>query len=230
MWESATGYARFREYYLPLEAPRSLLAAYRNYIRRQRGSEAAAEISKVAGSWNQWFYATDRNGRPLEGAIGWEARAEAWDNQQRDRQLRKLERERREYDDQIAGLRKTVMDRLTQMLSWPLQQVTVDNGKMIVEPVRWDLNTVARLLREFDRVFRLSTGGPTEQAQVSVDMRHGGVVTVASQMSDEELDDEITRLLRQHAAIGQRGAVADAGTAGEPAAGDAADADSGGEE
>ncbi len=198
LWESPTSYARFREYYLTQSPPRRLTAAYREYIRHTRGNEAATNITQTPGTWHQWYYAQDRAGRPIPGAVGWEQRGNALDDAQRAERLQALAERRRKHDDRVLALGDRLMERLEQMLDWPLQRVTMDEGKMTVEPVRWDLNTVARLLREYDRVLRLITGAPT----ANVDLRHSGALAVGqvdlTGVSDEQLDNDIRALLGQY--------------------------------
>lgn len=100
-WDTDASFARFHEYYLSQEQPRSIDDAYRHYYAAARGLQVGHKRvtqKRAPGQWRRWARGQNGKGKPIPGAKTWEERAAAYDNylaeldrlkwQQRHRQLR----------------------------------------------------------------------------------------------------------------------------------------------
>ncbi len=82
-WDSDASFARFHEYYLPQESPRSLNEAYRRYLADRRGpdkGQTKAREKEAPGGWRRWFRGQNGKGQPIPDAKTWEQRAAAYDD------------------------------------------------------------------------------------------------------------------------------------------------------
>lgn len=98
-WDTDASFACFQIWLLQDARPRSLDAAYREYVGRER--YANGTLIRASDHARRWYQAKNGKGRPIEGAKTWEARAAAYDDhlaaqdrqrwEQRHRQLRELD-------------------------------------------------------------------------------------------------------------------------------------------
>lgn len=98
-WDTETSYARFWEFYLPQNPPRSLDAAYQAYRGKKAGAKGVSTKRRSPGTWRNWYRGHDRQGNPIPGAVGWKDRANAWDDHKREQaqlaEIREAEEMRR---------------------------------------------------------------------------------------------------------------------------------------
>lgn len=116
--DTTASYARFRDYYLPQPAPRSLSAAYRTYYAERHDlapDDPSLASKKASGQWQQYARALDRDGQRLtdergEPALTWEERANAYDDWQAAQERLENRRKRR-------AIINTAMDKALQALT-----------------------------------------------------------------------------------------------------------------
>jgi hypothetical protein len=80
-WDDDRTYGYFVKYYLQQPQPRSLAAAYRNYLIEVRGATLEEAVSRnPSESWQHWFRAHDKYGNKVHPeAKTWSERALAYD-------------------------------------------------------------------------------------------------------------------------------------------------------
>jgi hypothetical protein len=119
--------------WLMLGPSRSLVAAY-NTIQAKKGKE---KQSQASGAWHQVFE-----------KWRWRERAAAWDVWQQQQSEERLRERQQALEDRLFTVRERLVEKVEKMLDFPLAKVTSggSGGTTIIEPVRWNLNSVARLL------------------------------------------------------------------------------------
>jgi len=140
----------------------------------------------------------------------WQDRVEVWERLKAAEDEAMWDERRRALREREWEASDRLMDKVEQMLKFPVARVTREDGTTI-EPARWKLFDVARVAKAASELGRLAAEIPP-----TVRLLHGGSVkqrhrTDWSGVTDEELDDVITNL---QAATGAPGV----GAGGEGAA------------
>lgn len=155
--------------------------------------------------------------------------------------LRRQTAEREAWVARMRDLTSKAAERIDIMLSFPLSRKvtrTSENGRTVVntiEPADWNYSSLARLLAVVDKSGRLARGLFTDETRQELTGRDGGPVALRhssdfSGMSDDELDDALTRLLAQMGtqpegtAAGSAAGEGEAAENGRPAAAESGEA------
>lgn len=169
-YENDRMYGAFR-YYANLPAvERTLGAAYRAYLKDTGKPQPKRVI--IPAAWKAFFRAEDSKGQPLPGAAPWVLRARAEDDYkqeiiQRVQLERQAQLRTREWE-----MSEKLFERAKQMLTFPLARTeTIKDPKgnpiqVIIEPVGWKEEDVARTLATASKIARMSTDMPTTQIKV----------------------------------------------------------------
>lgn len=167
-WERREGepnkwYARFQTYLL-LGPDRSLYAAY-NAWREQSGAKSAQKRAGLPLSWRlaaeQWE---------------WSSRAEQFDEHERAQQVAEWARRRDELREQEWKYAQELIDKVRQMLVFPLAKTTrstQDGGQTVVtevHPTTWKMSDAARMMEAASKLARLAVGEDTERIGVHGEM------------------------------------------------------------
>ena len=145
MWEQqpdepAKHFAWFHVF-LMLGPSRSISAAY-NAVQNTKTGKKSKEVHGSRIQSRTW-QTTSRDWR-------WGTRARAWDAEQRRLDEAAKVAARVELTEREFKQRQKMMDKIEKMLEFPVHRVehVEEDGKTvtIVNPARWDFNTVARLL------------------------------------------------------------------------------------
>lgn len=150
--ETARAYECFSAY-RDLGPGRSMVEAYRH----KTGKETAKQSS---GHWNTWYRVHD-----------WRRRAEAYDHHLdelgRKAEAEAWEKRRRDLVEEQFELSKAMLSKVDQMLKFPLVRQTVEgeSGPVTIEPVRWNMNSAARMAKIAIELGRLASGLPTRHEQ-----------------------------------------------------------------
>jgi hypothetical protein len=114
---------------------RTLVAAY-NAIQAQK-SPGKPGASCVSGAWKE-----------VAEKWRWRERVAAWDVWQQQKAEERQRVRQRELEDRLYRVRERLVEKVEKMLDFPLHQVKSGGagGTTIIEPVRWNLNSVAHLL------------------------------------------------------------------------------------
>lgn len=209
-WEKPEWFEMFTRYYLPLHPPRSKSAAYRAWRTAQgRDSDTPEKIKskKASGYFYMVFQAQKRDGSLVHPeAVSWEVRARAWDEHCAKEARELWEQRRGEIPHKEWDVAELLVKRVAEMLAiaLPTRKIT-DGDHVYYEPVGWGMGTAGQLAEIASKLFRRATELPSDSAEV----KHTGAIAVVSAdvsgMSDEELDDEISRLAKRFE--GKPGAV-----------------------
>lgn len=163
-WDTDASYTRFHEFFLSQSPPRNQLEAYRRYKRQAGASEEELKaISKLSGLWQRWVQGQDTIGTPIPGAVGWEARAAAYD-----------EDRRREW-------RESWHEKERQIVEVAFQQ-----GLQIAldQDIKASKKDAVALLALAAKLGRLNMGLPTERSAVTTGPDY-------SELDDEQINDAI---------------------------------------
>jgi hypothetical protein len=174
------------------------------YARFER-FRLAGTLRSLTGLYNE--ERATRNKRPINAPPrawvmaqrrwNWCERAEAWD-------LAQLEAQRVEWATRREALRvreweaaQKILDRVDQMLGFPLARVVrdIEGHATTIEPADWKLRDVARLLGVASHVARLAAGSETERVQVTID----DVLTSLPEEFRETVRQELAALVRDGA-------------------------------
>ncbi len=91
-WDTVYSFQRFNDYYLLQDPPHTLIAAYRLYRLKTGLNQAYLKrLRSLSSAWARWAYARNGNNEPIDGALTWEQRANAFDRHRMQRYLRELE-------------------------------------------------------------------------------------------------------------------------------------------
>lgn len=101
----------------------------------------------------------------------WVPRARDYDRLEHESRLNIRQQRMVEWERKSWEVAEQMLEKATQMLKFPLIQTTTADGKTTVEPARWTLDTIPRLIQVADRLARLSTGTETEIQKVRFDWR-----------------------------------------------------------
>lgn len=166
-------WSRFDQYYRPLGAERSLLAAYRGWQRAEKGREG--QTKSAPNSW-----------RNNAAKWQWEARALAWDEQQaQERRKAELEAMEKSREQRIALLNATFSRafealRSAQVANARLGEVTAAI-RMVVQELR----------REYELLHRTTEKNEAQDTLPAFDN--------LDEVSDEELERIVENLLTAEA-------------------------------
>jgi hypothetical protein len=183
--EPAKLYAWFH-IFLMLGPSRSISAAY-NAVQNAKTGKKAMEVDGSRVQSQTWTDAA-RNWH-------WGARARAWDAEQRRLDEAAKVAARAELADREFKTRQDMMDKIEKMLEFPIHQIehVEEDGKTvtIVNPARWDFNTVARLLLAQAKLGQMAQ--KSEQSELSIGWKNAGnkdmTATLAVRtMTDAELE------------------------------------------
>lgn len=190
-WDSDASFACFQIWLLQDQRPRSLDAAYRVYVGRER--YANGTLIRTSDHARRWYQAKDGKGRPIEGAATWEQRAAAWDDfqaeldrlkwQQRHRALREQDWTAGEDLRQLAA---QIMSHAPQFLKTTRRLVKGHDGApdQIVTTVELDGAFLLKTLK-------LASDLQHQATEVTPVQKHehsgpdGGPIVTASLTADE---------------------------------------------
>jgi len=129
----------------------------------------------------------------------WRGRAEAWDEHNRQEMEAEWVARRQETREQEWASSKQLLDRIEQMLVYPLSEATQSEDGMttIIKPVRWSQHDVARFMEVASKLRRLATGMETERGSIEFPDGMPGVVIYipdnkrgGGDTEDDETDSE----------------------------------------
>ena len=136
----------------------------------------------------------DVYGRSLTIARAWKQR----------RRLEKMKERRDEWDEEIYTLNVEVLAKIKQMLQFPLQRVITETDEdgtpiqTIIQPVRWTMDTVGRLMLSSNKLMRLLFSMPTDILDGDIGAAPGDRRPTADDeiqgMSERELEAMIKNL------------------------------------
>ena len=159
---------------------RSLGEAAREYVRQRAGEEEAESFTKPSAAFQRW-----------SREHFWEVRVRAYDAFQDKIQQALWLKRRAEQREAEWGLRDRLLERVEQMLRFPLVQVTntSEDGRVtqVFHPVKWRLADAVAFVKEAVKLGRMASNMPTSPLAVNVD----------------ELDEQIARELARLAADDQ---------------------------
>jgi hypothetical protein len=161
--EPSLWYSRFLAFRL-MGPGRSLLGCV-NQEREQKGEKRR---NSVPGAW---FRACEK--------WRWRERAEAWDAHQRQEDETLWREHRRELRKQEWAKAQDLLDRVEQMLRFPLAEITrtvEERGPdgepitvvQVIKPVHWRVGDIARFLETASKLARLAAEMETERTKVGV--------------------------------------------------------------
>ncbi|MCL4296167.1 MAG: hypothetical protein KJ077_10585 [Anaerolineae bacterium] len=104
-------------------------------------------------------------------AFQWVARANDYDRLERESRMQLRQKRIEQWEEKAWEAASALMDKASQMLKFPIIQTTTTDGKTTVEPARWNMDTIPRLVQVADRMARLSTGSETEIQKIRFDWR-----------------------------------------------------------
>ena len=186
VWEQQEGESNLHfswfHTFLWMGPERTIVGAYNTFEAKKSKDKQSRQ--QASGAWNkaaeQWH---------------WRERSIAFDADQRiDAERRKTEarlRAERELDDREFEIRKRLIDRVEQMLNWPLvtYQSSEDGKHVTVTPAKWNFNTIARLIAAAEML--KSSADETTVTIRGKDLESGAVAfrlnTSVKEYSDEEL-------------------------------------------
>lgn len=213
-WDTDGSFSKFQIYYLSQLPPRSLDEAYRQYLRTRHKDAPETQLIEILkrrpdGAWVDWFYGRNTKHQPLPGAVGWQARARAYDDH--------IWAERREWHKRKSWeIVEAGFEKVTAMLAHPIvrQRITQkdENGRpvtYIIEPTNWRGRDAATLFSVFDKSARLDLGEPTDRTAVS------GAADY-TQLTEDQLNDAIARLMAQSGTAATRELTSPSFGEGEP--------------
>lgn len=189
-WETDGAFRAFSRFYLVQEPPRSVSAAYREYRRDKlaRQGKSPDQIRQsvagkaASGTWRRWSMAQNTNYDRLPGSLTWQERAALYDDYQAALIREKLEARRHKARLKAAEIGEQLREKAREALD-------------IIRSEDLNGHAIAQLAKVGVELERLAYGESTENVQHT-----GMVVGVGSErfagLEDEELDEEIERLLR----------------------------------
>mgnify|MGYP002779596070 CR=1 FL=1 len=175
-WERLQGeperfYNYFRRF-LRLGPERNLLRAYRSH-REEHGPVIRAPINAPPQPWREAM----RNWQ-------WKERARLFDAFERELEDARWAARRREAQENAWNLSAALKSKAEAMLKFPLARTTTDNGRTIIEPIRWSMNDVAKLAQTSDALARLAC-----------DLATVRVVHEVDELTEKELHDEASGII-----------------------------------
>lgn len=163
-WESSLWHGRFHEFYLEQDGRRTLVGAYRNYVRTKKGHLPDKPIKNAPSSWRNAAKGLTPDGRGIVDKKGkpiavptWEMRAAAYD----------------------------------EMLRSELEQFRRKQEPLVLER---QLNTLGKVRDKWEKMFRaasLLTTDATETIEREIEVEIDGekrVVTVDEQVTVKAFD------------------------------------------
>lgn len=185
-YETNAGYELFLAY-LEQESPRSLLVAY-NKVRAKRGQKGA---QKVPGSFRELSFGKRRSGKDVEGGIPFTVRAIAFDNHVHSVELEKWQARRMEIKEQEWAAADGMMEKVNQMLLFPIMRQVAEDGVTVIEPAGWALRDIPVLAQTASKLGRLAVGMETES--IKLDWRQEAE---KQGLRPDELFNEVVELLK----------------------------------
>jgi len=169
-YENDRMYGAFRYYANLPTIERTLGAAYRAYLK-DTGKPQPKKV-EVPATWKAYFRAEDGKGQPYPGATPWVLRARAEDDYRQDI-IQRVQMERQtQLRTREWEMSEKLFERAKQMLTFPLARTeTIKDSQgnpiqIIIEPVNWKEEDVARTLATASKIARMSTDMPTTQIKV----------------------------------------------------------------
>jgi hypothetical protein len=158
--EGPTAHAALRVY-LELGADRSLEA-----VRRKigNGSVRRIELWSAQHAWVERAAAYDVH----MAGIAQEA-AEAALREAARREAELWAQRRQEQREKEWAVAQRLLQKAEQMLTFPLQRVTTEDGRQVIEPARWSFSTVGTLVEAAAKVARLAAEMEQGRVILSVD-------------------------------------------------------------
>lgn len=169
-YENDRMYGAFRYYANLSPVDRTMKLAYKTFLTTT-GKKVPKGKFAAPDTWRNWSYGNDNAGNSIPGALPWVLRARAEDDFKQD-EIRRIQIERqailkqREWD-----AAEKMFKRAEQMLSFPLARTeTIDPGngqpkQIIIEPVNWKEEDVARTFATASKMARMSVDMPTTQVK-----------------------------------------------------------------
>lgn len=158
--ESLRANQALRDYCL-MGSGRSLRSLLKVYLEREAASNQAEKPPtnsfSTLGTWSTLYQ--------------WVPRARDYDRLEHASRLTMRQQRMVEWEKRSWEVAEQMLEKATQMLKFPLIQTTTADGKTTVEPARWTIDTIPRLIQVADRLARLSTGTETEIQKVRFDWR-----------------------------------------------------------
>jgi len=173
-WDTPVSWALF-QIYLAQDPPRSLLRAYNAYrearIRAKQGPDVKVEPKpRVPGSFRYLAAGKRRDGTPIDGAVPFTLRVQAYEdylaNLERDKWTgRRLELREKEWNISSRILAKT-----EDMLLFPVMiQETVlneDGTTQVIMPAGWSFKDIPGMLQTASKIARLAAELHTSQVKL----------------------------------------------------------------
>ena len=164
------------------------------------------ELFRLAGPTRKlidvWRSEGDTEGKEIPhrwytvaGKWHWTERAEAWDEENRQRMRdavnEQLEEFRANWIQREARVAGELMDKAVQMLKFPLadvRRVNEDTGEVtVIMPTKWTMSDAAKYVLTASKIGRLAVGLKTDSQQVDV---------VSDKEIQDQLDKELARRIR----------------------------------
>jgi hypothetical protein len=154
-------------FYLEQDSPRSLITAFRSW-RAKRGTNGAL-AKRPPGSWRNIAAGKTRQGQPIEGAMTWEERALAWDDNLIDLERQKWVERRLELKEKEWEVSQKLLEKAEQMLMFPVMETRSADGVTVIYPAGWQFRDVPAVAQAASKLARLAAEMATEN--IAVDWR-----------------------------------------------------------
>lgn len=183
-WDTEVSYARFIEYYLPQENPRSLNEAYRLF-KSQRSGKPVSPNARAPGYWAYWYRGDDSQGNARPGTVNWQQRAQAWDEMQAQRALKELEDRQEAKRETLRRLADAALEKIGRVL------IDFDPGRVKDDVKLSELVHAIKIVSEENRKAYMLDQVQEHRHEI-VDWRARVLELIESgQLSFEEVKDEV---------------------------------------
>jgi hypothetical protein len=196
-YDTRASYQAFFDTFLAQDPPRTLNEAYRRYLRQkgpQSGQDRASFEDEVAhkqapGNWRRWYRGQNASGEAIEGAKTWAERADAYDDDRRQKTLAELEERRLQAQVETADLGRLLRQKAhnaARLLVAVEQRAGADAAgrEIVVLEVKMSPHEISRMAEVGVALERLALGESTERQE------HTGEVHFTpdlSRLSDDDL-------------------------------------------
>lgn len=188
-WDTDASFACFQIWLLQDERPRSLDAAYRTYVGRER--YANGTLIRASDHARRWYQAKNGKGQPIAGAKTWTERAAVYDDHLAKQDRLKWEQRHRELREQdwtagteLRELAAEILQHTPQFLKTTRRLVRGGEGQpdQIVTTVELD---GAFLLKTLKLASDLQHGATEITPVQKHEHKHSGAVARVELTSDE---------------------------------------------